>query len=168
MESSFLVDKGIDAVLALAGAMFGFYLGAREDKRSRTQQEKIRRQALLEELIKSLEQNLKYLNQMEELASSRGEWPTFHLDTIWLHYFASTVCIEMPSTSKYRDKFNQLRFDLDRINQTIDIVFMLHPSSEAGARAEATMHVIRTIIPQFKKAKEQLRLVIEELSPLVA
>lgn len=167
MDATFFWDKGIDVGLTLISVAAGYWLAIRLDRRSRAAQESRRRTELLRELKKSLEQNLKYLDQITDYHFPRNEWPTFNLDTVWLHYFASNVCIEIPDTSKYRDQFNRLRFELDHINNKINLVYVLHPQSEGGALEQATMDVIKATVPHINQAKVWLKEEIDVLTKLV-
>jgi hypothetical protein len=128
-----IIDKGVDVVLAALGVWIGYKLALSADAKQRQLDQTTRRKELLQQLLASLEQNLKYLNQITGLHFKRGELPTFHLDTTWLHYFTSTVCLDIPSVSKYREAYNNLRFELDHINRKLDLLFFMAPSEELHA-----------------------------------
>lgn len=126
----FLIDKGLDVVLAAVGIIIGYRLALAADARQRLLHQTTRRKELLQQLHTSLEQNLKYLDQITGLHFKRGELPTFHLDTTWLHYFTSTVCLDIPAVSKYRETYNHLRFELDHINRKLDLLFFMAPTDD--------------------------------------
>jgi len=164
----FLLDKAIDIVLMIVSVALGYFLGVTADARLRANQERLRRHELLRELINSLKQNVQYLDQITNHHIPRGEWPTFHLDTVWLHYFVSTVWLDIPAFSKYRDEFNRLRFELDHINNKIDLVFMMHPGSSGGDLEKPTMDIMKSTFQHIQHVREQLKNEIAALEPLLS
>ena len=84
MQCEFFIDKGIDVVLTAVSVVIGYWLGVTANKIALEKQQKRRRTELLNELKKSLEQNLRYLDQITDHHFPRGEMPTFQLDTILL------------------------------------------------------------------------------------
>ena len=138
----FLLDKGIDLTITIISLFIGFKLGVSYETRTKAKEEKEKRQALLSELSKSLDDNLKLLNQITDEHVPRQEAPTFHLDTAWLHYFTSSASLLIPEVSGYREKYNRLRFELDHINNKINLAHLF-----------GFWFVQLSIVPHVEKAK---------------
>lgn len=163
----FLIDKGLDIVLAAFGIFIGYRLALRADARQRLQDQTARRKELLQQLHSSLKQNLKYLDQITGLHFKRGELPTFHLDTTWLHYFASTVCLDIPAISKYRETYNHLRFELDHINRKLDLLFFMAPIDEIQPPDPATPEQ-RRFIELWHSTLQHVEIIKNELTAEIA
>ena len=151
----FLLDKGIDLIITAISIFIGFRLGVSYETRTKAKEEKEKRQALLSELSKSLDDNLKLLNQITNTHVPEGKTPTFHLDTAWLHYFTSSVSLLIPEVSGFREKYNRLRFELDHINNKITLAHLLGFS-----------FVQTHIVPHVEQAKEWIREEQEALKKL--
>jgi hypothetical protein len=121
----FFLNKGIDIVVSAVSVFIGFKLGVWHETKKEKKLERQKRQELLRELSKTLNDNLGYLEQITNLHAPKKEIPTFFLDTVWLHYFTSSASHFIPEVSGYREKYNKLRFELDHINQKIVLAHQL-------------------------------------------
>ena len=156
-----ILDKGIDLALTIASVVIGFYLGVAHHKEAGLLKERQSRLELLRALLGSLDQNLNYLIQMTDTHMKKGEFPTFYLDTAWLHYFATASSTLIPESSGYRERYNKLRFELDHINNKLLIEVIRVSSGRPSIREE-------TILPHIEEAKGWITQEQDVLRPLTA
>ena len=104
------------------GIVVGFWVAIRQERKRSDELFQIKQSQVLKDLKKSLEDNLNYLNQITEKHFKNGEFPTFPLDTAFLYYVCTNVREFLPIEENLGTRYNRLRFELEHINQKLDIL----------------------------------------------
>jgi hypothetical protein len=132
--------------MTLVGAWVGVWLGIREANR----QECIRfieeRSDILKALLYSLDENHKYITQIENLHFPANQMPSYPMDTVALGHVSLNARRYLPKGTDWAQRYNKLRFELDHLNRKI-MIFFIRPS-------QPDLDGIKTLLLTTKTALE--------------
>ena len=128
--------------MTLIGAWVGVFLGIRQSKRIEGIRFAEERSDILNALLYSLEENHKYIEQIENLHFPANEIPSFPLDTVALAHVPLNARKYLPKGTNWAERYNKLRFELDHINRKF-LLFYIQPN-QSGLNGPRLRSVLKS------------------------
>ena len=122
------------------GGVFGYWISVWQAAKQFREE----RADILKALLGSLNKNVHYIKQMEDLHFPRGETPTFPFDTVALAHTTLHARKYLPKGTNWAEHYNGLRFELDHINRKL-LMYHIAPKP-----AHEELNAIKGLITNVK------------------